>query len=273
MSDNSNSNGHSKNPDLARIRDNQRRSRARRKEYLQELESKFRICERTGAEASSEIQAAAREVAAENKRLRQLLLQHGIADPELDQSLTPPTSTYASSAAQSPTAASLEHALNTPRPCSEENRRSSSCAPPLNVPSQRRNLQPQQPSPPKQHQQLEPAPYIPTTTEQYQYPVEVPQYPTEDQQYQYPTTAEDQQYQYPTTAEDQQFFYQHQQFIPQTSTSCYDLASVIRSVRPNLGPELEAHLGCSNGQECSIPNTRAFDLLDRLSESQPGDCD
>ncbi|KAF2459235.1 hypothetical protein BDY21DRAFT_275531, partial [Lineolata rhizophorae] len=62
----------------ARIRDNQRRSRARRKEYLQELEGKFRNCQQLGVEASAEIQAAARKVLEENKRLRSLLRQKGL---------------------------------------------------------------------------------------------------------------------------------------------------------------------------------------------------
>ncbi|KAH7394653.1 hypothetical protein BKA66DRAFT_409937, partial [Pyrenochaeta sp. MPI-SDFR-AT-0127] len=46
----------------ARIRDNQRRLRARHKEYLQELEAKIRGFEQIGIEASSEIQTAARKV-------------------------------------------------------------------------------------------------------------------------------------------------------------------------------------------------------------------
>ncbi|KAF7947614.1 hypothetical protein EAE96_008696 [Botrytis aclada] len=65
---------------LARIRDNQRRSRARRKEYLQELEARLRQCELQGIEASSEIQLAARRVADENKKLRSLLAQHGVGN-------------------------------------------------------------------------------------------------------------------------------------------------------------------------------------------------
>jgi hypothetical protein len=69
---------------LARIRDNQRRSRARRKEYLQELENRLRQCELQGIEASSEIQLAARRVADENKKLRGLLAQHGVADESID---------------------------------------------------------------------------------------------------------------------------------------------------------------------------------------------
>lgn len=72
---------------LARIRDNQRRSRARRKEYLQELEAKLRQCELQGIEASAEIQVAARRVADENKKLRGLLFHNGIAEDGIESYL------------------------------------------------------------------------------------------------------------------------------------------------------------------------------------------
>ncbi|PFH55994.1 hypothetical protein XA68_17234 [Ophiocordyceps unilateralis] len=65
---------------LARIRDNQRRSRARRREYLQELEQRLRIYELQGIEASTEVQMAARRVAEENRQLRELLNRHGVDD-------------------------------------------------------------------------------------------------------------------------------------------------------------------------------------------------
>jgi hypothetical protein len=65
---------------LARIRDNQRRSRARRREYLQELEQRLRVCELQGVEASAEVQMAARRVADENRQLRELLNRYGVTD-------------------------------------------------------------------------------------------------------------------------------------------------------------------------------------------------
>ncbi|KAH0294091.1 hypothetical protein M436DRAFT_46233 [Aureobasidium namibiae CBS 147.97] len=96
---------------LARIRDNQRRSRARRKEYLQELEAKYRSCEAVGAEASQEIQAAARKVLDENKRLRRLLRQQGFSDADIDG---PEHDEYASS----PSAAEILNVmLVTPKMC------------------------------------------------------------------------------------------------------------------------------------------------------------
>ncbi|KAI9856963.1 MAG: hypothetical protein M1813_008679 [Trichoglossum hirsutum] len=70
---------------LARIRDNQRRSRARRKEYLQSLETRWRECELQGVKASAELQSAARKVADENRRLRALLRSVGsLTDGEID---------------------------------------------------------------------------------------------------------------------------------------------------------------------------------------------
>ncbi|ODA76255.1 hypothetical protein RJ55_08100 [Drechmeria coniospora] len=69
-----------KKANLARIRDNQRRSRARKKEYLQDLERRVRLWELYGTEASAEIQMAARKVAEENKQLRCLLNRYGVGD-------------------------------------------------------------------------------------------------------------------------------------------------------------------------------------------------
>jgi hypothetical protein len=65
---------------LERIRDNQRRSRARRKKYLEDLEARLQNYELQCTRASSEIQAAARRVADENEKLRILLARYGIGD-------------------------------------------------------------------------------------------------------------------------------------------------------------------------------------------------
>lgn len=203
--------------DLARIRDNQRRSRARRKEYLQELESKFRLCEQTGAEASSEIQSAARAVAEENKRLRLLLHTYGIVDPELQNGH------------QSLSAAHLDRTLSVRKSCGDSGQKGCNSAPPH---IQSRHLQPPRQSPPPYWE-----PDRPTT---------------------WGTS--------PVLAADQ--FPAPQRYMPSNLTSCHEVAAVIRSVRPNMGSELEAQLGCADGRDCSIPTTRAFDLLDRLSESQ-----
>ena len=64
------SQGCSSLPNAARVRDNQRRSRARRKEYVQELEAKVRHYEKHGVQAAKEIQDAARAVLEENRALK-----------------------------------------------------------------------------------------------------------------------------------------------------------------------------------------------------------
>lgn len=67
-----------------RIRDNQRRSRAKRKEYIEELEKRVQTFERLGAQAGVELQAAARKVARENCLLRALLGHHGVTRTEIE---------------------------------------------------------------------------------------------------------------------------------------------------------------------------------------------
>ncbi|KAG7287924.1 hypothetical protein NEMBOFW57_007442 [Staphylotrichum longicolle] len=71
-----------------RVRDNQRRSRARKKEYLQDLERRVRQAEQQGVQASAAIQAAARQVAEENQKLRQLLRHHGVNDRNIETYLS-----------------------------------------------------------------------------------------------------------------------------------------------------------------------------------------
>jgi hypothetical protein len=71
----------------ARIRDNQRRSRTRRKEYVHDLEQRLRSFERLGVAATEEVQAAGRKVAAENTLLRSLLRLHGVTETQVNQYL------------------------------------------------------------------------------------------------------------------------------------------------------------------------------------------
>lgn len=67
-----------------RIRENQRRSRARRKEYVETMERKLQEYERRGVDATLEMQQAARTVAVENARLRLLLAQMGARAADVD---------------------------------------------------------------------------------------------------------------------------------------------------------------------------------------------
>ncbi|KND93837.1 hypothetical protein TOPH_01446 [Tolypocladium ophioglossoides CBS 100239] len=67
-----------------RIRENQRRSRARRKEYVEGMERRIQEYERRGVEATLEMQQAARTVAIENARLRAMLSQLGASAADVD---------------------------------------------------------------------------------------------------------------------------------------------------------------------------------------------
>jgi hypothetical protein len=69
---------------LNRIRNNQRRSRARQKEYIEDLEKRVRAFESLGAQAGVELQATAQKVAIENSLLRALLGQYGVTPVEVE---------------------------------------------------------------------------------------------------------------------------------------------------------------------------------------------
>lgn len=63
----------SDDPNATRIRNNQRRSRARRREYTQELEARIREYEVKGVRVAQEIQDAAKAVIEENRQLKRAL--------------------------------------------------------------------------------------------------------------------------------------------------------------------------------------------------------
>ncbi|KAJ8111219.1 hypothetical protein OPT61_g6139 [Boeremia exigua] len=73
--------------DAIRIRDNQRRSRARRKDLIKDLQTRVQEFELKGVAATQDMQRAARKVAQENERLRTLLARHGILKEEVDSFL------------------------------------------------------------------------------------------------------------------------------------------------------------------------------------------
>ncbi|XPS77457.1 hypothetical protein M3J09_009483 [Ascochyta lentis] len=70
--------------DAIRIRDNQRRSRARRKDLIKDLQTRVQEYELRGVAATQDMQRAARKVAQENERLRTLLARHGILKDEVE---------------------------------------------------------------------------------------------------------------------------------------------------------------------------------------------
>ncbi|KAF9035046.1 hypothetical protein BDZ89DRAFT_1130509 [Hymenopellis radicata] len=84
--------------DNTRIRDNQRRSRQRKKEYVASLEARIAEYEKNGVQANVTLQQKARSVLEENKVLRKLLERAGVPDSEIHAALSNPTSLGESSA-------------------------------------------------------------------------------------------------------------------------------------------------------------------------------
>ncbi|KAF6790719.1 hypothetical protein CSOJ01_14487 [Colletotrichum sojae] len=73
-----------KSANAIRIRDNQRRSRARHKEFVDELQRKVQEYEKRGIEASVQMQRAARDVSIENARLKALLASRGVTADQVE---------------------------------------------------------------------------------------------------------------------------------------------------------------------------------------------
>ncbi|KAJ5340220.1 hypothetical protein N7541_009344 [Penicillium brevicompactum] len=94
----------------ARIRENQRRSRTRRKEYTQQLEQQLRSFERLGVAATQDVQKAGRKVAAENVSLRSLLMIHGVTEIQIEEYLESQRQTASSIQSQCPSVVSLPSA-------------------------------------------------------------------------------------------------------------------------------------------------------------------
>lgn len=295
-----------KTANLARIRDNQRRSRARRKEYLQELEVKYRHCEQTGVAASAEIQAAARKVIDENRRLRQLLQAKGVPDAEVEHAT--------SGSSQSTTAAdNLETMLSERRPCSPEDASnggagcgprdcSSGCGTAQPLPSAKEGQRPLLPQP---AQEGTPIPqHVSAESSQYPSPVSssstgpfAPQPPPQNQpvftmaeplllppagmsqpqqvDFDWMNAFTEQQYwptmpeQDPNTTGIPAYQDQHQNYaLPQPSDtcSCQVAAETIRTIKPEAGHEVETELGCWVGEECQVSNEKVFGIMTRYSD-------
>lgn len=129
----------------ARTRENQRRSRTRRKEYVQHLEQRLWSFERLGVAATQEVQKAGRKVARENFLLRSLLLLHGLTETSIEEYLESRGQPTSSTPSQRTSVASLVSAkLHSPTVSNQppENYHHSPATPPHydsdNLPSQLR---------------------------------------------------------------------------------------------------------------------------------------
>ncbi|KAK1062654.1 hypothetical protein LTR74_010110 [Friedmanniomyces endolithicus] len=285
MSDGTGDDDHKRTANLARIRDNQRRSRQRRKEYLSELEVKYRSCEQIGAEASAEIQSAARRVLEENKRLRQLLKQQGLSDAEIDAFLSnrPENTQY-----PSPTSVALESLIGQRKAC----RPGSGCdsgsgsagpedmkpnlvalgsgsLPPLQRTSQP-PLTPYTATHASPQSTLSSGMHTPNTLQHRAIAPPRPHAPPYTMQSLPDLPAIDHGMGF-----DDSFMWNDQYVPPHTAgptdtSSCYVAAEAIRTIKPDAGYDLEVELGCSDGRECNVPNNQIFSIMDRYASGPAG---
>lgn len=71
----------------ARLRRNQRNSRARKQAYTRDLENRWNECVKLGAQATVEMQAVARKVQQENMLLRRILARQGFDQDTIQRAL------------------------------------------------------------------------------------------------------------------------------------------------------------------------------------------
>ncbi|KAJ5960297.1 uncharacterized protein N7479_007447 [Penicillium vulpinum] len=72
---------------LARVRENQRKSRARKQEYVNELEQRLAVCKEQAQQKDIEHRLATQKVEAENRHLKALLGSMGVASASIQQYL------------------------------------------------------------------------------------------------------------------------------------------------------------------------------------------
>ena len=233
------------------------RSRARRKEYLQELETKLRSCDQVGIEASTEIQSAARKVLDENRKLRSLLLERGVSDVDIVAALGGPTDKSLDQVSSAPTLNNvLERRItssmlsSTSSPLPQHSRaisvpRHLPPVPSLSIPSSRpaalssrESLSPFSivssmgtPPPTSYHTPLYTAPMTSQAPEikaeeaSYDYSYEAPQNPP---------------WSYPSA-----YTYGSEPVAYYNTTSCVDAANIIRTMRSDASPMYHVDHGCA----------------------------
>jgi hypothetical protein len=232
----------SSSSDLARIRENQRRSRARRKEYIQYLENRLLGFERLGVEASTEMQNAARKVAIENECLRSLLKLRGMTEIDIDEHLHSDRDVSLERDLHKWT----EHVKPLPRLGVARNRQHwnpffGSPSPPISHPVDQVPSSPRSPSLLPDVLDDSPCSQGPENSE--------PVTPSPD----YPPTGD------PRLRNDEA--------IPQktdTETDCVLAATIITGMRGGSDiEEVRAELGCSQGTDCQVENVAIFQIMDR----------
>jgi hypothetical protein len=259
------------------------RSRARRKEYLQELETKLRSFEQVGIEASSEIQSAARKVVDENRTLRSLLHKRGVSEAEIVMALGGPSDrSYDLISAVPSLSAMLDRRINcntlssTSSPSVSHMRASSMprhmpSVPPISIPASRPTALStcDSPSPGSITSSMETPPPISYSAPFYAAPVTppAPEIKTEDVQYGY---AYDQPY--PNNwhySSDYNMIGGPANYY--NNTSCIDAANIIRTMRSEPGHQVEPDLSRRMPpHNCYIDNNMVLNMMEhKYPHQQP----
>ena len=243
---------------------------------MQELEAKLRTHEQMGIGASTEIQSAARKVLEENKRLRAMLRTRGVPEREivaaLEQASAVPTlmsmlERKRTNGRVSPVDSNMdiESESSSLVPQTPGNDQASG---PLAVPPQARvphnSAEVYNPNPVV----LSPATHSGLASAHFQPLVMAPISLKHDLGPNYAYAAD----QSPVDA----WVYQPQSHyisdhLPRSySTSCVNAANIIHA-QTDIGPELEADLGCcSPYQDCRVANPVMFNVIEKYSNQPMG---
>lgn len=217
-----------------RIRDNQRRSRARRKEYVQELEQRLQKFQAEGVRATREVQEAGQKMAVENSLLRSLLTLHGVSDRRVEEYLK--THTTHTSSSHSNAALARLQSRQSPRPR------------PFNDPSPKQNVMAPTSVAPS---------WSPTIDQQVAVPVDQSQSSEGDSELDVPFDSPGPG---PSALQPPN---RHVDYIQSGQcTPCETAAGIISSMRsyPDM-QEVRSELGCQSSASCMVKNMDIFQLL------------
>jgi hypothetical protein len=216
-----------------------------------------------GIAASTEIQGAARKVLEENKKLRMLLIERGVPESEIAAAL----GANDKSLEEASTTAKLATVLSNKRTCNgqilcsaspctgqsqgvEPDNGTGSASPPSMASSS-------VDTPPPFPHSYPDAPITPCLS--IPEPGSIPHPAYLDQTFDTPWAFSHEAHHTPQPA------------LYANNSSCTYAASIIRTMREDVGVELEADLGCYRpGQDCMVDNTTVFSVMEKYG-NPPGE--
>ncbi|RSL39606.1 hypothetical protein CEP53_013933 [Fusarium sp. AF-6] len=229
---------------LALNRENQRRSRARQRELLEDLQRRVREYESRDGQATLEMQRVARAVAGENAALRSLLAAKGVAADEVEAHLEAVRAGVSSTASvctptvNSPCAASPVNIAPRPEACSQPSGCGSSAViNPDCVPCSQRQLKARSSATPT--------------------PATLSQQPCK-QETDTPTIS--------CCSQPQLESRDSSRPKPMDKIHCMEAATILAQIRGNSDiSQARAALGCSSNDNCMVRNTDLLGLMDEMT--------